>query len=225
MLELDRYITLALNGSDNIFMDNLMMTITNTWSWTLVIITLLYVIFKNKGVYEFLLILFAMILMITVADRLCSGLIKPLVARWRPTQDPQIMYLVDVVDGYRGGRFGFFSGHACNTFCMATFMSMLFRHHKLSFILFIWALSTTYTRIYLGVHYVGDVTVGMLVGMLIGLAFYMIYDKISYRFGLSRFSSSQFTVTGYYKTDMNLLMTIIFLNYILVVIFSMFRGI
>ena len=225
MLELDRYITLALNGSDNIFMDNLMMTITNTWSWTLVIITLLYVIFKNKGVYEFLLILFAMILMITVADRLCSGLIKPLVARWRPTQDPQIMYLVDVVDGYRGGRFGFFSGHACNTFCMATFMSMLFRHHKLSFILFIWALSTTYTRIYLGVHYVGDVTVGMLVGMLIGLAFYMIYDKISYRFGLSRFSSSQLTVTGYYKTDMNLLMTIIFLNYILVVIFSMFRGI
>ena len=225
MKELDQQITLALNGSDNIFWDNVMMTVTNTWAWSLVIVVLLWVMFKNKDLKEFLLILVSMILMIVVADRLCSGFVKPMVARWRPTQDPQIMYLIDVVDGYRGGRFGFFSGHACNTFCMATFMAMLFRHRAVSATLYFWALTTTFTRIYLGVHYFGDVLVGMLIGCIIGLAFYLIYDRVSYRFGGTRVSSSQFTATGYYKSDMNLLLAVIYFNYIAVVIVALLRGV
>ena len=163
--------------------------------------------------------------MIFVADRLCSGLVKPMVARWRPTQDPEIMYLIDIVDGYRGGRFGFFSGHACNTFCMATFLSLLFRYKAVTFTLYFWSATTTFTRLYLGVHYFGDVSVGLIVGCLIGWGFYYLYDKVMQRLQSSRLTSDQFTPTGYKKRDMNLFLAVVYFNYICVLLVSMIKGV
>ena len=175
--ELDHQLTLAINGSDSIFWDNLMYTVTDTFSWTLVIIALLIIIFKNNTWKEAVMIYVTIALLIVVADRICSGLVKPMVERWRPTQDPQLMYLVDVVRDYRGGRFGFFSGHACNTMCVAMFLSWLFRSTKVTLTLFFWSLSTTFTRLYLGVHYLGDVCVGFTVGAILGILFYWLMER------------------------------------------------
>lgn len=226
LIKLDQQATLAINGSDSLFWDNVMYTVTNTFSWTLVIVTLFWVIFKNKKLKEALLVVLFMALLIAVADRLCSGWVKPTVARWRPTQDPQLMYLVDVVRGYRGGRFGFFSGHACNTMCMAVFISCLFRYWKLTLTLIFWSLTTTFTRLYLGVHYLGDVMVGWTVGVALGLIFYYIYYHFhSVYIDSSRLISEQFTSSGYLKSDLDVLLTVIFANYILVIIFAMTLGI
>ncbi|MBQ9641598.1 MAG: phosphatase PAP2 family protein [Bacteroidaceae bacterium] len=224
LIELDHQWTLALNGSDSIFWDNLMYTVTNTFSWSLVILTLIIVIFKNNTLREFLLVFLFLGLMIVVADRICSGIVKPMVARWRPTQDPQLMYMVDIVRGYRGGRFGFFSGHACNTMCVAVFFSWLFRYSKITLTLIFWSLSTTFTRIYLGVHHLGDVLVGFLVGILLGTLFYFLMENIHRRWGIKRLISTHFTPTGYLVGDMETLLTIIFFNYILVTIFAMTLG-
>ena len=224
LIQLDHEWTLALNGSDSIFWDNVMYTVTNTFSWSLVILTLLIVIFKNNTLREFLLIFLALGLLIVVADRICSGLVKPMVERWRPTQDPQLMYMVDVVRGYRGGRYGFFSGHACNTMCVAVFLSWLFRYAKVTFTLLFWSLSTTFTRIYLGVHHLGDVLVGFLVGILLGTLFYFLMEHIRCRWRIKRLISTHFTSSGYLVSDMDALLTIIFFNYILVIIFAMTLG-
>jgi len=121
LIQLDQLVTLWINGSQSLFWDNLMITVTNTFAWSLLIVMLFYVILHNNDAHHILLIFLCIALMIFVADRVCSGLVKPTVARWRPTQDPQLMYLIDTVNGYRGGRFGFFSGHASNTFCVAHF--------------------------------------------------------------------------------------------------------
>lgn len=223
--QLDQSITLALNGSDSLFWDNLMMCVTNTFSWSLIIIMLLVIFFRNNYVRDAFIILLTIGLMIFVADRLCSGLVKPMVARWRPTQDPEIMYLIDIVDGYRGGRFGFFSGHACNTFCMATFLSLLFRYKAVTFTLYFWSATTTFTRLYLGVHYFGDVIVGLIVGCLIGWGFYYLYDKVMQRLQSSRLTSDQFTPTGYKKRDMNLFLAVVYFNYICVLLVSMIKGV
>lgn len=223
--ELDHQLTLAINGSDSLFWDNVMYTVTNTFSWSLVILTLLVIVFKNKTWREALLVFAIMGLLIFVADRLCSGLVKPTVARWRPTQDPQLMYYLDVVRGYRGGRFGFFSGHACNTFCMAMFLSLLFRYWKVTPVLFFWAASTTFTRLYLGVHYLGDIVVGMLVGCTLGALFYMLLNAFQKRMGVKRLISDQFTATGYMKSDLENLLAVIFLNYVGVVIVAVAQGI
>lgn len=223
--ELDHQLTLAINGSDSLFWDNVMYTVTDTFSWSLVIITLLIIIFKNNNWKESVMVYVTMALLIFVADRICSGLVKPMVERWRPTQDPQLMYLVDVVRNYRGGRFGFFSGHACNTMCMVMFLSCLFRSGKVTATLFFWSFSTTFTRLYLGVHYLGDVTVGFIVGAILGFVFYWLMERyIHPRIGLKRFVSEQFTPTGYLKSDMDTFMTIVFFNYIGVLIFAMTLG-
>ena len=183
-----------------------MYTVTDTFSWTLVIIALLIIIFKNNTWKEAVMIYVTIALLIVVADRICSGLVKPMVERWRPTQDPQLMYLVDVVRDYRGGRFGFFSGHACN--------------------LFFWSLSTTFTRLYLGVHYLGDVCVGFTVGAILGILFYWLMERFVHpHIGKKGFISEQFTTTGYMQSDMDTFMGIIFFNYICVIIFAMTLGI
>ncbi len=223
--ELDTWATLALNGSDSLFMDNLMVCVTNTFSWSLVILMLLVVIFRNNDIRDGIIVLVAIGLMILVADRLCSGLVKPTVARLRPTQNPEIMYLFDVVNNYRGGRYGFFSGHACNTFCMAMFLSRLFHYRPVTVTLFFWAATTTFTRLYLGVHFLGDVLVGLTVGCLIGWLFYYIYNKVMSRLRTSRLVSDQFTPTGYQKKDMYQFLSVVFANYILVLVFSLLLGV
>lgn len=224
--ELDHQLTLAINGSDSLFWDNVMYTVTNTFSWSLVILVLLIIIFKNNSWKEALMVYLTIALLIFVADRICSGFVKPTVARWRPTQDPQLMYLVDVVRNYRGGKYGFFSGHACNTMCIAVFLSLLFRSSKVTVTLFFWSLTTTFTRLYLGVHYLGDVCVGFTVGALLGSLFYWLMERYVHPVvGVKRFISEQFTSSGYQKSDMDTFMTVIFANYIGVVIFAMTLGI
>lgn len=222
---LDQQLIIAVNGSESIFWDNISLCVTNTLAWSLIIIALIAIFFRNNDLRGALLILLAIAVMMVIADQLCSGLVKPLVARWRPTQDPEIMYQIDVLNGYRGGRFGFFSGHACNTMCMAIFLSRLFRFRPITITLILWSITTTLTRIYLGVHYLGDITVGFIAGIIIGLTIYYIYNKVSLRLHTQRRLSSEYTPTGYKKTDMYSLLTLIFFNYIAVVIFAMTLGI
>lgn len=225
ILDFDRSITLALNGSHSLFWDNLMMVLTNTFAWSILIIMLLYVIFRNNSPKDALMIILTIGLMIFVMDRICSGIVKPTVARWRPASDPLLMRVIDTVRDYRSHKYGFFSGHASNTMCVAMFLSLLFRYRKLSVILFLWAFIATYTRIYLGVHYVGDIMVGFIVGGFIGFLFYHLYYRLSKREMFSHRNSDQFTRSGYIKSDLDRFICVIFFNYLLMIIISLFWGI
>ena len=99
---------------------------------------LLYIIFKNTKFTQGLLILVMLVLTVTLADQFSSGLCKPLFMRFRPAQDPEIMYMVNVVNGYRGGAYGFISSHAANTFAVATFVALLIRNCWMTVIMYIW---------------------------------------------------------------------------------------
>lgn len=172
MLELDRTLTLMLNGSHSLLVDGMAWTATQTTTWLPLAVVLLYVVIRNNELGGALRIIIGIALSILVADQVASSVFKPLVARFRPTNDPQIMYLVDVVRGYRGGQYGFFSSHAANTFAVATFVSLAVRSRSMAAALFSWALLNCWSRVYLGVHYVGDLTVGAIWGALTGYAFY-----------------------------------------------------
>jgi undecaprenyl-diphosphatase len=108
------------------------------------------------------------------AGSLDDLIVKPTVARWRPTHDPEIGLLVDIVDGYRGGKDGFFSAHAANTFSIAVFFCWLVRSKLLSVALVLWSFTNCYTRLYLGVHYPGDILVGLTWGFIVGTAVYFL---------------------------------------------------
>lgn len=147
---------------------------TKTWIWIPFYGSIIYVLVREHTFRQLLYVFAVLILAILLADQVASGICKPLVARYRPTHAPAIMHLVDIVNGYRGGLYGFFSSHASNTATIATLLSLIFRHRKTIGALVIWSVLSCWTRIYLGVHYVSDLLTGILVGVTIGFIFYHI---------------------------------------------------
>ena len=180
LIHFDKELLLMLNGSDSLVMDTLIMTLTNALTWIPLYLSLFYVVLKsNDTVRDILLVLAGAGACVLLAGTVDDTIVKPLVARWRPGHDPEIGMLVDTVDGYRGGYYGFFSAHAANTFSIAMFISLLMRQRLLTVFLVAWSLINCYTRLYLGVHYPGDITVGLIWGGLVGFCVYKVYCRIT----------------------------------------------
>lgn len=182
ILQADRALTLWFNGSESAFVDGLAWTATSTAVWIPFAAALLYAIIRNNDLSDIFLIILSVACSILIADQVASSLFKPMVARFRPSHDPELMYLIQTVNGYCGGLYGFFSSHASNTFAVATFMSMLLRRKSVALILFAWAMLNCWTRVYLGVHYVGDLLAGAAFGTLTGACmFYLCHRLIRLR--------------------------------------------
>ncbi|MCR4809378.1 MAG: phosphatase PAP2 family protein [Prevotella sp.] len=201
-IELDKQWLLAVNGSESLFLDSLVKTLTTATTWIPLYVALLYVVVKNSdSMKKIVLVLGAALLCVFLAGSLDDMIVKPLVARWRPTRDPDIGISVDIVNGYRGGRFGFFSAHASNTFSLAVFFFWLVRSRLLSAALVIWSLVNCWTRMYLGVHYPGDIIVGLLWGTVVGTGVWLLYNKISQQvMAPANYVSSQYSKTGFLRS-------------------------
>lgn len=177
---LDRTIFLYLNGIHNHFFDVFMWYVSKTATWALMVLFFFFIIFRNNWKIA-LCIIVGMALTITFADQISSGMIKDLVERLRPTHNPEIENLVHTVRGYKGGLYGFVSSHAANTFGVAIYLSLLFKNRYITLFMILWSLLVSYSRIYLGVHYLGDILGGMVVGLVSGIVAYKIYEySISY---------------------------------------------
>jgi undecaprenyl-diphosphatase len=175
LIQMDQEIFLALNGFHAPWLDPIMYFISKTWVWVPLYAVLVWFIFKDHG-RDGWLILLGVTLTIILADQITTTFMKPFFSRLRPSHEPLLENLVHIVKGYKGSRFGFASSHAANTFGAATFMFLLFgKTRRWIAFLFAWAALVTYSRIYLGVHYPGDIVVGALVGMLSALAGFRFY--------------------------------------------------
>src|SRR6478736_4351745 len=158
-----------------------MLQLKKTQFWIPLYLFLIYLIFKNFSTRGWL-ILAGATLSILLADQITSTLMKPFFARLRPSQEPSLQGIVHLVNDYKGGLYGFASSHAANTFATALFVWLLFRKkYKWIVFVFAWAILMTYTRIYLGVHYPGDILVGGIVGLLSGWAGFCFYQFLDRR--------------------------------------------
>ena len=222
LIGFDQELLLKLNGSNSLFWDGFMWLSTNMLTWIPFAVVLLYVIFKNNKIKEALIIIALLGVVIALADQISSGICKPLFARFRPTQDPELMYQIDIVNGYRGGTYGFISSHAANTFGVAVFLTLIFKSGSLAIILFIWAILNAFSRIYLGVHYPGDILFGTLVGVGAGILIYIIYRKLQNTLlKQSNFISNQYTSSGYLISDIRLIKTVFYLTLFYVIVRGM----
>ncbi len=172
LIQKDQELFLLMNGSESEYLDNFFMMVTKTGTWIPLLLVLLYVLLKNRPWREVLFFVVCLALLIFVTDRVSSGLFKPLFHRFRPSHEPLLEGLVDLVEGRRGGLYGFISSHASNTFGVFCFVALYFRRNAITCTLFLWACLSSYSRIYLGLHYPGDIFAGALFGLLAGFGFY-----------------------------------------------------
>jgi len=218
----DKQLLLAVNGSSSLYLDALAKTLTTATNWIPLYISLFYLVVKNNTqVQKILFIIAAVGLCVLLAGTVDDEIVKPLVGRWRPTRDPEIGIMVDIVNDYRGGRFGFFSAHASNTFSIAIFFSLLVRSRALSITMIIWSLINCWTRMYLGVHYPGDILVGLLWGGIVGTSVYYIMRRICRcAHPEQTYVSSYYTSTGYQASHIEIVISV----FMFTIVYALLRS-
>jgi len=167
---IDEQLFLFLNSSYASWLDPLMVWISGTLTWIPLYLLLLYYIIKARRITVWITLL-CLVLLVVLTDQ-GSGFFKAWVERPRPCYDVSTAPLARLLMGC-GGQYGFFSAHAANTFGLATFVFLLFRK-KLFFLglLFFWAFLVSYSRIYVGKHFPGDVLAGGIFGIFAGWVVY-----------------------------------------------------
>ncbi|MDR0976861.1 MAG: phosphatase PAP2 family protein [Prevotellaceae bacterium] len=176
LYQLDADLLLAINGWHSSFFDSFMMVYSGKWIWVPMYAALLYTMLRNLSWKLLILGVISVALVITITDQLTATVLRPVIARLRPANlaNP-LSELVHIVDGYRGGAYGFPSAHAANSFGLATTVWLLFRKPWLTSFFMAWAVLTCYSRAYLGVHYPGDLLAGTIIGVAAAWVVYRLY--------------------------------------------------
>ena len=176
IIQHDKELLVFLNGLGNENWDSFWMFITNQLSWIPLYIFFFFLIFKTFGWKKGLAFIVVTALMVAFSDQL-TVFIKNTTERFRPNRDPQIMDIIRIIKNNKS--FSFVSGHATTSTAVTLLMHLtLKKYYKYTILFFIWPLLFAYSRIYIGVHFPIDVTVGAMLGLVIGFLFYKISLKV-----------------------------------------------
>ena len=173
---IDSDLFLYLNGLHVDWLDKVMVLLTDMWVWVPLYLLLVYWTVKQYGKRCWWVFL-AVGLVVLCSDQISSHLFKPLFHRLRPCFNEDFEGIIHLPKGLAGGQFGFTSSHASNTFAIATFLTPALSKYRPwpAILLFMWAFISSYSRIYIGYHYPGDIIVGAILGVLIGVIFWKLF--------------------------------------------------
>ncbi|CAZ97072.1 phosphatase PAP2 family protein [Zobellia galactanivorans] len=184
LIQQDKELFLFLNNLGSPTWDPFWLFITHKLSAIPLYAVLLFITYKQLGAKKTLGVLITVALMILVTDQL-TNFFKYGVQRLRPCHDPSLDGLMRLVKSSCGGKFGYFSAHAANSFAVAFFFTFLLKH-KYAYIgvfLIPWAILVAFSRVYIGVHFPLDV----LSGAVIGLFFSWLFSKL-YIFAIEKYT-------------------------------------
>jgi undecaprenyl-diphosphatase len=180
LLSLDTQLFIYLNGLGSETYDPLWLVITKQVNWLPLFLLLAYLIYKELGAKQALILLLFVAALITITDQ-TTNLFKNGFQRLRPCNDPALNTFIRVVK--MSYSFSFFSGHASNTMAVATFLFFNFRNKFKYFgFLFLWPLIFAYSRIYLGLHYPIDILSGFIFGFIMGFMMFVIYGLVQQKY-------------------------------------------
>jgi len=167
----DTELFLAINDVHSSFWDVVMWWASDKYIWIPLYLLFLYLLWHDYRKKIWVVMLFAAFL-IFLSDQISVHLFKDVFQRFRPCHEPALEGMVHIVNGKCGGSFGFYSSHASNVFAIAVFVISLYKRHCPSLYLGIlaWVSLVIYSRVYLGVHYPGDVLAGAVAGSILGYA-------------------------------------------------------
>ena len=179
---IDSDLFLFLNGLHADWMDKVMVLLTDMWAWFPLYLLFIYWTVKQYG-KRCCWIFLAVALVVLCTDQLASHVCKPVFQRLRPCYNTDFQDLIHLPKGLAGGRYGFVSSHAVNTFGVAAFLTPALRKYRpwAAIVLYLWAFISSYSRIYIGYHYPGDILCGALLGIMIGLILWKVFQLIVVR--------------------------------------------
>jgi len=180
LLELDRDLFIFLNSFGSETFDGFWLFITKQINWIPIFAIIAYLVFKHLGWKHALLILGVIALLILVTDQ-TTNLFKNGFQRLRPGSNPDLAELIRAVQTRKS--FSFISGHASNSMAAAFFLYKVLKPYlKYMGFIFLWPLIFAYSRIYLGLHYPGDILCGYLWGILMATIMLRLYVYLRDRY-------------------------------------------
>ncbi len=179
--KLDQTIFLFLNSFNSPWWDKVMVVLSARLTW-LPLYLFILVLLSLKHKRSMLIIVPVIILTIAAADQLSVHAFKEVFLRLRPCHEPELQGLVHTVNDRCGGMYGFVSSHAANSFAVAVLSLGLLNKKWYTILIICWATLVSYSRIYLGVHYPGDIIGGAALGASLACLSLALYRFIRIKF-------------------------------------------
>jgi undecaprenyl-diphosphatase len=182
----DQAATLWINSFHTPFTDSVWIFFSKVEVWIPLYALVAFFLFRRLG-WKRALVAIAAIALTAVCSDQTANLFKDWICRLRPSHDPWMLAHGLYLPYDAGGQYGFFSGHAANTFGFAASTLAIFRsderhsYKAYGWAIFIWAFLVSLSRIFLGRHFLGDILVGAAVGMLLGWLFALVFRRIGDR--------------------------------------------
>ncbi|PTX63519.1 undecaprenyl-diphosphatase [Kordia periserrulae] len=172
LLIYDKELLIYLNNLGNSQFKTFWLFVTKFIYWVPILVLVFYKIYQKFPKKQARLII-GYGIVILLFSLLIVEVIKIGVERMRPCNDATVAPFLNII--IQPKNYSFFSGHATVSVALTSFLFLML-HNTLPWIklLVIWPLLFMYSRLYFGVHYPSDILTGIIVGILIGIAFHRI---------------------------------------------------